>query len=450
MNNKIIPITFICEEVNIKSLSIALVSLLENAGNETRYDINILTNKRYTPNNTKLIEVIKEKYNCNITFYKIHYTCTSIEEICKLISYNFNNLNKCIYLNHNVIVQRDLTELFNISSSNNSIAGVRQIDDEINSSVLLIDCEKVRSDNSKIGEIDLKYNLQAYLLKGEKSFDFDKQVEIKSDFVSKYDKKQLKSALKENVIFSYTDDVNPFITGDCSFVDVWFKYFNISPITNKTDIKTPLVSVVIPVYNVGNYLEMCVNSIINQSYKNIEIILVDDGAMENTGQMCYDFYKKDNRITVIYKPNEKISSAYNLASKVVKGDYVSFINSNDLIHPRTYETAINCIKKEEYLDYVEWKLSALQQNNIIYNNRKDIKFNKLTNIKIFVGDNYRYVKDKIVLVPTTTNVGCKLFKSDLIDKIIFKDRMFFSEKYIQKYKKMCLIDMPLCQKLTMD
>lgn len=91
------------------------------------------------------------------------------------------------------------------------------------------------------------------------------------------------------------------------------------------------VSVIIPVYNVEGYLEDCLESVCNQSYRNIEIILVDDGSRDNSGVICDDWQEKDSRIHVIHKQNGGLSSARNAGLKEATGDYISFVDSDDLI-----------------------------------------------------------------------------------------------------------------------
>lgn len=100
-----------------------------------------------------------------------------------------------------------------------------------------------------------------------------------------------------------------------------------------------LISVIVPIYNVEKYLEECVQSIINQSYKNIEIILVDDGSPDNCPKICDNFASKDNRIKVIHKKNEGLSAARNDGTKEAKGKYICFIDSDDYI-------------AEDYLEYL--------------------------------------------------------------------------------------------------
>ena len=92
-----------------------------------------------------------------------------------------------------------------------------------------------------------------------------------------------------------------------------------------------LVSIIVPVYNVDKYLERCVNSIIQQSYRNLEIILVDDGSTDNSGTICDTYKEKDDRIIVIHKENGGLSDARNAGIKIFTGEYVTFIDSDDYV-----------------------------------------------------------------------------------------------------------------------
>ena len=91
----------------------------------------------------------------------------------------------------------------------------------------------------------------------------------------------------------------------------------------------PLISVIVPIYNVEKYLARCVDSIVNQTYKNLEIILVDDGSPDNCPKMFDDWAAADSRIKVIHKQNGGLSSARNAALDIAVGDYLSFIDSDD-------------------------------------------------------------------------------------------------------------------------
>lgn len=105
---------------------------------------------------------------------------------------------------------------------------------------------------------------------------------------------------------------------------------------------SPLVSVIIPVYKVEAYLDRCVSSVLNQTYKNIEIILVDDGSPDNCGVMCDNYQDKDNRIKVVHKVNGGLSSARNAGISIAKGDYLSFVDSDDWISLDMIEHMVSC------------------------------------------------------------------------------------------------------------
>ena len=102
--------------------------------------------------------------------------------------------------------------------------------------------------------------------------------------------------------------------------------------------KEALISVIVPVYNVDKYLAKCVESIIQQTYKNLEIILVNDGSQDNSAAICEHYRHKDVRITVIHQENKGISVARNRGLDIATGALLSFIDSDDFIHPRMFET----------------------------------------------------------------------------------------------------------------
>ena len=107
-----------------------------------------------------------------------------------------------------------------------------------------------------------------------------------------------------------------------------------------------LISVIVPVYNIeSEYLERCLSSICNQTYKNLDIILVDDGSTDGSGDICDKFATEDNRIRVFHKENGGSSSARNLGIKEAKGEYIGFIDSDDYIEADMYELLADAIVK---------------------------------------------------------------------------------------------------------
>lgn len=111
--------------------------------------------------------------------------------------------------------------------------------------------------------------------------------------------------------------------------------------------KEDLISIIVPVYKVENYLSKCLDSMICQTYKNIEIILVDDGSPDNSGKICDDYAKKDSRIKVIHKENGGLSDARNAGLKIATGKYIGFVDSDDYISVEMYEKLYNQAKKED-------------------------------------------------------------------------------------------------------
>lgn len=114
-----------------------------------------------------------------------------------------------------------------------------------------------------------------------------------------------------------------------------------------------MVSVIIPVYNVEKFLNRCVDSILSQTYKNIEIILVDDGALDSSPQICDEYGYKDIRVKVVHKQNGGLASARNAGLKVANGDYVLFVDSDDWIKNNTVEDLLNIAVKNK-VDFVRF------------------------------------------------------------------------------------------------
>lgn len=104
-----------------------------------------------------------------------------------------------------------------------------------------------------------------------------------------------------------------------------------------------LISVIIPIYNVEKYVDRCIESVVNQIYKNLEIILVDDGSPDSCPQICDKWAEKDERIIVIHKQNGGVSTARNAGLDIAKGDYIGFVDGDDYLEPEFYETMLNAL-----------------------------------------------------------------------------------------------------------
>ena len=106
----------------------------------------------------------------------------------------------------------------------------------------------------------------------------------------------------------------------------------------------PKVSIVVPIYNVESYLERCIQTLLNQTLKDIEIILIDDGSPDHCPQICNEYAQKDSRIKVIHKKNAGLGYARNSGLEIARGKYLAFVDSDDYVEANMYEILYNKIK----------------------------------------------------------------------------------------------------------
>ena len=172
------------------------------------------------------------------------------------------------------------------------------------------------------------------------------------------------------------------------------------------------VSVIVPIYNAESYLEKCVNSIINQTERDIQIILVDDGSTDKSPQICDELSLKDDRIVVFHKKNGGLSSARNKGLENAKADYVCFIDSDDIIAPYYVEHLLSLIEKYD-CDVAVGKFETFTD--------KDPSFDNIDNdVEIVEGKN---AIDKLFGKSyVTATIACnKVYKKSLFDDIKFPE-----------------------------
>lgn len=170
-----------------------------------------------------------------------------------------------------------------------------------------------------------------------------------------------------------------------------------------------LISVIVPIFNVEKYLEKSVNSIINQTYKNIEIILVDDESPDNCGKICDEYSKKDNRIKVIHKKNGGLSDARNAGVKIAEGEYILFIDSDDWIENNMIEILYKNIKRYD----ADISICEFQEESTEGTILKSKTENK--EIKVFNREEALY---ELILQDNITNHAWnKLYKKKLFEGI---------------------------------
>jgi glycosyltransferase involved in cell wall biosynthesis len=110
----------------------------------------------------------------------------------------------------------------------------------------------------------------------------------------------------------------------------------------------PLVSVLVPVYKVEKYLTSCINSILTQTFTDFELILIDDGSPDRSGMICDDFANRDKRIRVVHQENKTLPAVRNLGISMARGNFICFVDSDDLIHPRMLELLCSVLEKSAY------------------------------------------------------------------------------------------------------
>jgi len=108
---------------------------------------------------------------------------------------------------------------------------------------------------------------------------------------------------------------------------------------------SPLISLIVPVYNVKDFLKECLNSVLNQTYQNLEIIIINDGSTDGSEQICKDYAKRDSRIILKHQKNSGLSAARNSGLKLAKGKYIAFVDSDDYIEPNLVERSLATVQK---------------------------------------------------------------------------------------------------------
>mgnify|MGYP004453649011 CR=1 FL=1 len=168
----------------------------------------------------------------------------------------------------------------------------------------------------------------------------------------------------------------------------------------------PKISIIVPIYNVEKYLPRCIDSILAQTFTDFELILVDDGSPDNCGKICDEYAKKDNRIKVIHKENGGVSSARNIGLDVAKGEYISFVDSDDVIHPKFYEIMLGNIRDADmiYCDFIMF------DNECKFDDISDLNYEVRENKDIYNGSPFSVVCDKLI---KNNVVGELRFRTDL-------------------------------------
>lgn len=215
-----------------------------------------------------------------------------------------------------------------------------------------------------------------------------------------------------------------------------------------TEIEKPLISVIVPVYNVENYMRQCVDSLLNQTLTNIEIILVDDGATDTSPKICDEYARRYPRVKVIHKLNGGLGSARNVGMKEARGKYIGFVDSDDYVSVKMYETLLDLAEANKadcaYCGFTRF-----------WNDTVDVTKQAEKTVNVYSGKEIMdsYLLDRIGCVPTEkydctygASVWGALFKNETIQR---SNVEFVSEREFIAEDMIFDIDfIPCCKKIA--
>ena len=202
----------------------------------------------------------------------------------------------------------------------------------------------------------------------------------------------------------------------------------------------PLISLIIPVYNVEKYLDKCMESVLAQTYDNFEVILVDDGSTDSSGKMCDEYAKKDRRVRVFHQKNSGVCRARNLGIDNARGDFISFIDADDWIDEKYLEILVKTQAEKDY-DFTLCEFTNVDEET----GKAERMISYDAQCEYFDDDIKQYVTPKTLVNPKKQMIGnpyCKLFRKRIIEDNNLKyceeihlheDRMFNYE-YCQHIK----------------
>lgn len=191
-----------------------------------------------------------------------------------------------------------------------------------------------------------------------------------------------------------------------------------------------LISIIVPVYNSEKYLRKCLNSIINQTYRNIEIILIDDGSLDKSGEICDEYAKKDNRIIVIHKKNEGVSAARNTGLDVATGSYISFIDSDDYIDCDLYTKCMEILQKQN-ADMIKFQYYKTRQDGKVFSSSS----NSLVGF-ISLKDNNN-VFELIIKNNEFPNCWGIIYNYDIIKNLRYNQNLTVAEDWLFVFEAFC-------------
>ena len=183
----------------------------------------------------------------------------------------------------------------------------------------------------------------------------------------------------------------------------------------------PLLSIIIPVYNAEKYISACLNSILNQTYTNIEIIIIDDGSTDSSLEICNIFAQTDHRIKIYHQSNKGQSTARNRGLKIATGKYITFVDADDAINIDVYSNNINYLEDNRSIDIVQYPCIVSYGSKKAYP-RKPSSQKISGQYNLFKA----WLQDKII----TSYMGNKIFRKQIFDNIHFYEGIYYEDRYL--------------------
>ncbi|SES09855.1 glycosyltransferase family 2 protein [Salipaludibacillus aurantiacus] len=204
-----------------------------------------------------------------------------------------------------------------------------------------------------------------------------------------------------------------------------------------------LVSIIVPVYKVEKYIDRCIQSLINQTYKQLEIILVDDGSPDNCGKIADNYAAKDSRIKAFHKKNGGLSDARNYGAQYVTGKFTLFVDSDDWLEDNMVEKLVAYSLKYE-ADVVQSAFYYAHDDYLLYDNRYYAKDEPPV-----ILNNYELMTELVINERVKNFAWGKLYKTSLIEDIPFEkgvlfEDVFWAHKVMERAERYVILHEPLC------
>lgn len=206
--------------------------------------------------------------------------------------------------------------------------------------------------------------------------------------------------------------------------------------------EAPKVSIIIPIYKVEKYLPSCLDSVLNQTFKDWEAICVNDGSPDKCSEILDEYVKKDKRIKVITQDNQGLSMARNNGFKKSNGEYILFLDSDDFVHPQLLEICVNFAEKEK-VDMVSFNFQEYQEGDLI-----SIPTYHIGQIKYTLTNTPLFFQKKRHKHKITVNAWSKLYKKEIIQDLSFIPGITMEDyphtyAVLAKHPKALILDIPL-------